>query len=475
MQTEVDTTKLDEYLTVMQSIDHDLSGRAIDQFYATPEIREAYHKHLEAFAATDHFRVVGVMGSNRSGKSTLACFYMAISLTGEYPDWWKGKRFKKPINAWVVAVTQAQARDNLQAKLLGEHGERGTGLIPRDAILEVRNRQGVPGGVEYVRVRHKSGGTSTLTFKAASEQREAFQSVRIDLAVLDEECPWPVFEEVLMRTIATGEHEEPGSVMLAFTPLKGMSEVVSHLMPDGLVEEDKTRDVCTVNIPWDDVPHLSPEEKQSMLDNIPRHQVDARIKGLPVLGVGAVYSFNESDLVCEPFEIPPYYWGAAGFDVGWRFSGAVFVRKDPDSGVFYFVDEVKMSEATPPEVAAAINARSRFMRIAIDPASRGRSQLDGRNLMSEYRDLGLSIFPADNSVEAGLHKVQMLMTSGKLKIFPTCTRLLAELRKYSRNEDGKIRKMDDHALDAMRYCLFTEKVMTPLRPFTKPKVIKCHK
>jgi hypothetical protein len=249
-----------------------------------------------------------------------------------------------------------------------------------------------------------------------------------------------------------------------------MSEVVSHLMPDGLVEEDKTRDVCTINIPWDDVPHLSPEEKQSMLDNIPRHQRDARLQGLPVLGVGAVYSFNESDLVCEPFEIPSYYWGAFGLDVGWNFTAAVFIRQDPDSKVYYIVDEVKMSESTPPEVAAAVNARSQFMFCAIDPASRGRSQLDGKNLMSEYRKLGLKLFPADNSVEAGLHRCQMLMTTGKLKIFPQCTRLLAELRKYSRNEDGKIRKMDDHALDAMRYCLFTEKVMRPLRPYVKPKV-----
>ena len=91
--------------------------------------------------------------------------------------------------------------------------------------------------------------------------------------------------------------------------------------------------------------------------------------------------------------------------------------------------------------------------------------------MDEYRDLNLTLVKADNAVEAGLHRIQMLMSTGCLKIFPQCTRLLAELRKYSRAENGKIRKQDDHLLDALRYCLFTDKVLKPLRPPHKPKVI----
>jgi len=74
-------------------------------------------------------------------------------------------------------------------------------------------------------------------------------------------------------------------------------------------------------------------------------------------------------------------------------------------------------------------------------------------------------------VEAGLHRIQMLMSTGCLKIFPHCTSLLAELRKYSRNENGQIRKQDDHLLDALRYAIHTEKVMRPCRPYEKPEVI----
>ena len=39
------------------------------------------------------------MAANRVGKSYVGAMEMAIHLTGEYPKWWKGKRFKEPIKA----------------------------------------------------------------------------------------------------------------------------------------------------------------------------------------------------------------------------------------------------------------------------------------------------------------------------------------------------------------------------------------
>ena len=164
------------------------------------------------------------------------------------------------------------------------------------------------------------------------------------------------------------------------------------------------------------------------------------------------------------------YWGAYGMDVGWNATAVVFVRYDSDHKTYYVTDEYKRGECTPPDHAAAVTFRSKFMSGAIDPASRGRSQLDGKSLMGEYKDLGLRLLAADNAVEAGLHRVQMLMSTGRLKIFPQCTGLLAELRKYSRDENGKIRKQDDHLLDALRYVMFTDNVMRPLKPIERPRV-----
>ena len=38
-----------------------------------------------------------LMAANRVGKSFVGAMEMAIHLTGEYPKWWKGKKFKNPI------------------------------------------------------------------------------------------------------------------------------------------------------------------------------------------------------------------------------------------------------------------------------------------------------------------------------------------------------------------------------------------
>ena len=93
--------------------------------------------------------------------------------------------------------------------------------------------------------------------------------------------------------------------------------------------------------------------------------------------------------------------------------------------------------------------------------------------MNEYQDLGLSLVVGENAVEAGIHRVQGLMSTGRFKVFNTCLPLLAELRKYQRTEDGKIRKQDDHLLDALRYVINTERAMARPRPRNwKPKVRK---
>ena len=55
---------------------------------------------------------------------------------------------------------------------------------------------------------------------------------------------------------------------------------------------------------WDDVPHLAEQTKKDLYASIPPYQRDARSKGIPQLGSGAIYPVPESEIVCKPFEIP---------------------------------------------------------------------------------------------------------------------------------------------------------------------------
>jgi phage terminase large subunit-like protein len=467
MSEQFETARLDEYLAVMASLESDLKGRTIDRFYAD-EVRDSYASHLNVFRAGSEFRERAMLGGNRVGKSTAGSYEVALHLTGEYPDWWKGYRFDKPTKVWAAGETRDATRDIVQEKLMGEPHAHGSGMLPKDSILDIRKRHGIPDALDSVQVRHKSGGISTLQFKSFAEGREGFQGQKIHFIWMDEEPSLAVYQECLMRTAKTSEAEQAGRVLLTLTPMKGLSNVANHFLTDGRLCEEGDRFASQVG--WDDIPHLSEEEKAELLLSIPKHQRDARTKGYPTLGVGSVYSYSETNLVCEAFEIPPYFWGSFGLDVGWNCSAVVFVRYDPDLEVYFITDEIKLTESSPADVAQAIKCRNRFQWGVVDPASRGRSQIDGKSLMNEYRDLDLKLRPAKNAVEAGLHRVQMLMSTGKLKVFPSCMKLLAELRKYSRDENGKIRKQDDHLLDALRYVLFTETTIRPLMPMAKPKV-----
>jgi hypothetical protein len=210
-----------------------------------------------------------------------------------------------------------------------------------------------------------------------------------------------------------------------------------------------------VQATWDDVPHLDADTKAELLAGMPPHMRDARTKGVPMLGSGAIYPLPESAVFCDPFEIPKFWPKAYGLDVGWKITAACWGAWDRTSDTVYIWSEYYAGQAPPVVHASGIQARGNWMRGAIDPASAGASQKDGSRLIDEYGNLGLYLIPADNAVEAGLFTCYQRMARGGLKIFKTCRNLLSEYRIYRRDENGKIVKENDHLMDALRYLIMT--------------------
>lgn len=196
---------------------------------AGPLRRELYPKHLEFFRAGVAHRERLALCANRVGKTEgMGGFELAIHLTGQYPAWWEGRRFHRPINAWASGTTREKTRDILQGKLMGPRGQYGTGLIPAAALGRHLSQPGVPDGLATVQVRHESGGFSLLGFKSFDQGRTAFEGTEQDVILLDEEPPMDVYIECLTRTMTND-----GMLMLTFTPLQGMSEVVLSFLPGG--------------------------------------------------------------------------------------------------------------------------------------------------------------------------------------------------------------------------------------------------
>jgi len=202
---------------------------------------------------------------------------------------------------------------------------------------------------------------------------------------------------------------------------------------------------------WDDAPHLSDEEKKSMFDALPPHQRDARSKGVPSLGAGAIYPVAESEITIDDFELPPWYERSCGMDVGWNWTASVWIATNPETRQSYLYDVYKAGQREPVVHAQAVRARGDWMPIAIDPAARGRGQRDGEQLYQDYFDLGLDLIKADNSREAGIYRVWQMLSSGRLKVFKSCRAWFEEYRLYHRDEKGQIVKENDHLMDATRY------------------------
>lgn len=424
-----------------------IKTRKIYGFYPEqgPLRRELYPKHAEFFQGGLKARVRLALAANRIGKTEgMGGFELTCHLTGIYPDWWTGRRFNRAILAWVAGDTGKTVRDILQFKLLGPYGEFGTGLIPEAQIGKHSTKSGVAEAVEMIRIKHVSGMWSTLHFKSYDQGRDSFQGTEIDVIWLDEEPPMPIYTECVTRTMTND-----GMVILTFTPLEGMSDVVmAFLNPDG-GEPPGPITYAT----WDDVPHLSQQAKDELWKLIPPYQRDARSKGIPQLGSGAIYPVPESDITCEPFAIPDFWPRVYGLDVGWNRTAAVWGARNPESGVIYLYSEHYQGSAEPATHAQGIRSRGSYIHGVVDPASRGRSQIDGRQLLGMYGDQGLILEPANNSVEAGIYMVWQAFVSGQLKVFNNLSNLLREFRLYRRDDKGKVEKKDDHLMDAMRYLM----------------------
>lgn len=206
---------------------------------------------------------------------------------------------------------------------------------------------------------------------------------------------------------------------------------------------------------WDDAPHLTQAAKDDLFKQIPPYQRDARTKGVPQLGSGAIYPVPESDVSCKPFEIPAHWPRGYGLDVGWNRTAAVWGALDRESDVLYLYSEHYRGQAEPSVHATSIRAKGAWVPGFIDPASRGRSQKDGEQLLRQYKDLGLLVEPAKNAVESGLHECWQRMSSGRLKVFTFLSNWLDEFRLYQRDDKGRVVKEFDHLMDATRYLVLS--------------------
>lgn len=416
-------------------------------------------KHYRPYAKQQEFHANGLthrerlfLAGNQLGKTVAGAAEVAMHLTGRYPDWWKGRRFDRP-TAWLAGSESYElTRDGVQRLLVGppdKEEEWGTGFIPADAIVGRSRRMGVSNALDSITVRHVSGASSSLLFKAYEQGRGKWQANTVDGVWFDEEPPEDVYIEGITRTNATR-----GIVFVTFTPLLGMSNVVARY----LMEQSDDRVVTTMTI--DDAEHYTPEERARIIASYPPHEREARTKGIPSLGSGLIFPVVEDEIIVEPVTIPAIWPQIGGMDFGYDHPfGAARLAWDRDNDVVYVTANYRKREATPVIHAAAIKPWGDWIPWAWPHDGLQHDKGSGDQLARLYGDQGLNMLPeraewedGGNGVEAGIAEMLDRMLTGRWKVFSTCTEWLEERRLYHR-KDGKIVKERDDVLSASRYAL----------------------
>jgi phage terminase large subunit-like protein len=410
-----------------------------------------YPKQLEFHSAGATHRERLLCAGNQLGKTLAGGFEIAIHATGRYPDWWKGKRFDRPIVAWACGTTGETVRDTVQRVLLGRDKD-GKGAIPKECIGQLITSRGVADLLDTIKVKHVSGGFSTIGLKSYVSGRERFQGETLDIAWLDEEPAAEIYTEVLTRTNVSN-----GPVFMTFTPLLGVSEIVRRF----LREKSPDRHVTMMTI--DDVKHYSDQEKARIIASYPSHELEARTKGIPVLGSGRIFPVEEGMVAIEHRDFPPHWPRIGGLDFGWDHPfAAVELVWDRDGDSVYVSRTYRCRETTPIMHAAALRPWGKDLYWAW-PRDGRRETLEGAGiaLATQYKEQGLDMLPehaqfedGSVSVEAGLMLMLDRMKSGRFKVFKHLNDWWEEFRLYHR-KDGKVVKEGDDLMSATRYALMS--------------------
>lgn len=435
--------------------------------------RDNYPKQMELIRAGKKHRLRALVGGNGSGKTVWLSAESYYHLSGKYPEWWEGHRFKGPISAWLCGMDAKALRAGIQSVLFGGIGDDdfGTGIIPRDdmvdenGVLQKWSMAGTSNCIGQFRVKHYTNGIfdgwSTTEFMTYDQGWAKFQGPTKQLIGFDEEPDdGKVFAECVAR-LRGKDGAPPGHFMAAFTPTLGFRDVYLAFVPNGeyptngVHPDDPSK--FTMRIGWSDSPHLDEDWKASAIAQwkiTDPNNIQARMEGYAAVGSGRIYPIEEGYIAVEPFPIPDHWKRAFGLDFASPngYTAAIWVAEDPSTKIRYVYGEYKRSKCIDEMHIEAIKARGQWIPGACDPHSGTRD--NGTQRSDFYRSKGIYLVNGENAIIAGISHLLSQFETGSLKVFSNMVEFFKEFRLYRydiNNPNKPAREQQDHLLDALRY------------------------
>jgi len=250
--------------------------------------------------------------------------------------------------------------------------------------------------------------------------------------------------DILVGRLRTGEYRNG---FITTTP-KGKNWVYDRFHPNGT---DHSADVANVlGVSTQANPHLPDDYREEIVDEYDGRFYEQEVKGAFVGFEGLVYPwFSEQTHVLSSH---PDRWDRVVYGVDWGFANpsvALAIAYRGDQPVV--LDEVYESRLTDDDLAEEVRALQ-------DQYGEGTVYCDPAEPSSieTFRRKGLDAVKADNEVTPGIKHVSGL--GDELRVHENAQNLINEFGMYQYRDGGdsdKVRKENDHAMDALRYALYS--------------------
>lgn len=351
-------------------------------------------------------------------------------------------------------------------------------ICPPELILEHRIAD------MLIRIKAPGGKVSTIYFRQL-EEADKFRSMNLSGFYIDEANQVSEEAFILLQGRLRGPGIRKGIIT---TNPKGHDWIYRwFLRKDGFKDPAAKSSYYLIKAPSTENIHLPDGYLQSMLSTWDDARIKREIEGSFDAFEGMVYpEFSRDTHVVRPFRIPANWERHIRIDHGFRNPAAVLFFAISPEGEVYVYKEIYVREWLIKEIIKGnpkehkeglldfVKGSTSYRTAKIDPSTKARRGTSGESDYDEYRRHWPDYLPplglAKNAVEMGIDRVkQYLKIHPKLKkpslyIFDTCTNLLEELSTYrypdlKPNEAGMKAekenplKVDDHALDALRYLI----------------------
>ena len=390
-----------------------------------------------------------VFGGNRSGKTECGAVETVWLARGIHPF----KENRSGLDGWVVSLTREVQRDVAQAKILKY-------LSPRyiEEIVMVSGKKGAPeyGVIDHIVVRNALGGLSKIGFKSCDQGREKFQGASLDFVWFDEEPPEDIYAECRMRVF-----DKKGMIFGTMTPLKGLTWVYDEIE----MNVRNNPEVWTVHMEWKDNPYLDENEIEAMLSVTSESEQESRRFGKFTVGEGLVYpEFNPDVHVIEPFSIPRSWQSNISIDPGLNNpTSCHFYAVDYDGNIYVVGEHYERGKSIDYHVEKIMALADKLgwhrdskgrLNALIDSAATQRTLASEKSVAELFYEKGILVNTnVKKDLYSGIQRVKSLLCQNppKLYIFKTCTNMISELKSYWWGRDDRPKKVDDHAMDDLRY------------------------